>query len=170
MDRASEPPGSRITTSSLKCNRPLADAAFNGSSIQSAVSAGVVKLYGNVRTNDEKILAEAKITNLRGVKSINDLLTVIDRTPRTRRGQRACFRRSQDCDPTTGNNHPHPAYRRNRHQNRRCGRLIHRHNSRQCKQRGSRRHSDRNASDRKGYRSQSSRSSQWSRPAKHRAS
>ena len=39
------------------------------------------QLYGNVRTNDEKTLAEAKITNLRGVKSINDLLTVIDRTP-----------------------------------------------------------------------------------------
>ena len=65
----------------LEVQQALADAAFNGSSIQSAVSAGVVKLYGNVRTNDEKTLAEAKITNLRGVKSINDLLTVIDRTP-----------------------------------------------------------------------------------------
>ena len=65
----------------LEVQQALADAAFNGSSIQSAVNAGVVKLYGNVRTNDEKTLAEAKITNLRGVKSINDLLTVIDRTP-----------------------------------------------------------------------------------------
>ena len=65
----------------LEVQQALADAAFNGSSIQSAVSAGVVKLYGNVRTNNEKTLAEAKITNLRGVKTINDLLTVIDRTP-----------------------------------------------------------------------------------------
>ncbi len=40
----------------------LADAAFSGSSIQSAVRAGVVKLYGNVRTNDEKTFAEAKMT------------------------------------------------------------------------------------------------------------
>ncbi len=64
----------------LEVQQALSDSAFNGSSIQSAVSAGVVKLYGNVRNNDEKTLAEAKITNLRGVKSINDLLTVIDRT------------------------------------------------------------------------------------------
>jgi hypothetical protein len=64
----------------LEVQQALSDAAFNGSSIQSAVSAGVVKLYGNVRNNDEKTLAEAKITSLRGVKSINDLLTVIDRT------------------------------------------------------------------------------------------
>ena len=47
----------------------LADAAFNGPSIQSAVNAGVVKLYGNVCTSDEKTLAAAKITNLRGAKS-----------------------------------------------------------------------------------------------------
>ena len=64
----------------LEVQQALADGAFNGSSIQSSVSAGVVKLYGNVRTNDEKTLAEAKITTLRGVKSINDLLSVIDRT------------------------------------------------------------------------------------------
>lgn len=64
----------------LEVQQALSDPAFNGSSIQSAVSAGVVKLYGNTRNNDEKTLAEAKITNLRGVKSINDLLNVIDRT------------------------------------------------------------------------------------------
>ena len=76
MDKASEPPGSQITTSSLKCSRPLQMPH----STAPAVSAGVVKLYGNVRTNDKRTLAEAKITNLRGVKSITDLLTVVDRT------------------------------------------------------------------------------------------
>ena len=64
----------------LEVQQALADAAFSGSSIQLAVSAGVVKLYGNVRTNDEKTPAEAKITNLRGVQCITDLLIVVDRT------------------------------------------------------------------------------------------
>lgn len=64
----------------LEVQQALVDPAFNGSSIMSTVTGGVVKLYGNVRSNDEKTLAESKITSLRGVKSINDLLSVVDRT------------------------------------------------------------------------------------------
>lgn len=56
------------------------DAAFHGSSIMSSVNKGVVKLTGNVRSEAEKELVSQDLSNIDGVKTVLNNLSIVDNT------------------------------------------------------------------------------------------
>ena len=60
-----------------KVQQALTSSQFAGSSIQSSVNNGVVKLFGNVRSEQEKEQASESLANISGVKTVMNNLTVV---------------------------------------------------------------------------------------------
>jgi len=56
------------------------DHAFAGSSIMPSVNHGVVTLTGNVRSEAEKTLASSELSNVDGVKTVLNNLSIVDHT------------------------------------------------------------------------------------------